>query len=109
MTPGCRTWRAAPGLVALTIAALAGCHSVPVAKLAPTPNRPQSTIAEVGRAALLPATVALDTPSEMASMEPVRSDESTEHDPGKTNIPDDRLIEDGVRRGRVIVQPRDVR
>lgn len=81
MTPGCRTWRAAPGLVALSIATLAGCHSVPVAKLAPTPNRPQTTIAEAGRAALLPATVALDTPSEMAAMEPVRPEQPTEPAP----------------------------
>ncbi|WP_435017068.1 hypothetical protein TA3x_004658 [Tundrisphaera sp. TA3] len=78
MTPGSQTWRAALGLLALTVVAQAGCHSVPMAKIAPTPNRPQSTIAEVGRAALLPATVALETPAEMSAMEPVRDGQVTE-------------------------------
>jgi hypothetical protein len=87
MKPGSRTWRAAPGLAALTVAALAGCHSVPVARLAPTPNRPQSTIGEVGRAAFLPATVALDNPSEMAAMEPVRAVRDTEPAPRASASP----------------------
>ena len=81
MLPGSRTWRTALGAVALAAAVPAGCHSVPVAKLAPAANRPQSTIAEVGRTALLPATVALETPPEMGSMEPVRSAGSVEPAP----------------------------
>ena len=79
MTPGSRTRRAAFGLVAaITTLASSGCHSVPVARLAPTPNRPKTSIADVGRAAFLPATVALETPSEMSAMEPVRHGQLTE-------------------------------
>lgn len=74
MTSGSRTRRAAGGVAALTIAALAGCHGgVQVARIATAPNRPQSVLATAGRAALLPATVALDTPSEMSSIEPSAS------------------------------------
>jgi len=71
MTSGSRTRRAAGGVAALTIAALAGCHGgVDVARVATAPNRPQSVLVNAGRATLLPATVALDTPSEMSSIEP---------------------------------------
>jgi len=52
---------------------LAGCHSVPIARVAPAPNRPQSALASAGRAALFPATVALDVPSELSSIDPASS------------------------------------
>ncbi len=61
------------GIAVWMIAALAGCHGVPITRVAPAPNRPQSTLGSVGRAALLPATVALDDPSEMASIDPSSS------------------------------------
>ncbi len=71
MTPGSRTRRTVPGFAALTMAAtLAGCQQTPFARMAPSPNRPQSALATAGRATLLPATVALDVPSEMSSIEP---------------------------------------
>ena len=73
MTLGSRTRRAAPGFAFLTIAGLAGCHAMPVASMTPSPNRPQSVLASASRAALLPATVAMDPPSEMSSIEPVPS------------------------------------
>ncbi len=69
-----RSRRLASGLAALIIASgLLGCHSVPVARIAPAPNRPQSSLASAGRAALFPATVALDVPSEMSSIDPAAS------------------------------------
>ena len=61
------------GTVVWMIAGLAGCHGVPIARVAPAPNRPQSTLGSVGRAALLPATVAVDMPSEMSSIDPSNS------------------------------------
>jgi hypothetical protein len=86
MTPGSRIRRTATGFAALTIAALTGCHAVPVARVAPLPNSPQSTLASVSRAALLPATVAMEPPSEMASIEPVSSGSSTEPSPGRLEL-----------------------
>ena len=82
MTPGSRARRvairAAGGTVAaLALAMLGGCHTVPIARVAPTPNRPQTTLGSVGRAALLPATVALDEPSELASIDPSNSASGT--------------------------------
>ena len=71
MTLGSRTRRINWGLAASTIVSMVGCHAMPLSKLAPLPNRPQSALASVGRAALLPATVAMDPPSEMSSIEPV--------------------------------------
>ncbi len=73
MTPGRRSWRIALGTVVWTIAGLAGCHGVPIARVAPAPNRPQSTLGSVGRAALLPATIAADMPSETSSIDPSNS------------------------------------
>ena len=70
MTLGSRSRRIASGFVAFGLVALVGCHAMPVTRLALSPNRPQSTLGSAGRAALLPATVAMDPPSEMASIEP---------------------------------------
>ena len=77
MSLGSRTPRTASGFAVLTLAALAGCHAMPVARVAPSPNRPQSTLATASRAALLSATVAMDPPSEMSSIEPVTSPASS--------------------------------
>ena len=77
MTLGSRTRRVAPGFAVLTIAALAGCHAMPLGRLAPSPNSPQTTLASASRAALLPATVAMEPPSEMSSIEPVASSPSS--------------------------------
>ncbi len=71
MTLGSRSRRVATGFAAWTLAALAGCHAMPLGRLAPSPNSPQTTLASASRAALLPATVAMDPPSEMSSIEPV--------------------------------------
>ena len=71
MTLGSRTRRVASGFAAGAMLVLAGCHAMPVGRIAPSPNRPQSTLASASRAALLPATVAMDPPSEMSSIEPV--------------------------------------
>ena len=67
-----------------TIAALSGCHAVPVGRLTSPPpipklgaNPSQPTIRSVGRAAFLPATVALDTPSELAAIDPSNSETGT--------------------------------
>ena len=66
--------RTAGGAVAaLALLSLGGCHGVPFGRVAPAPNRPQSTLGAVSRAALLPATVALDSPSEMAAIDPSNS------------------------------------
>jgi hypothetical protein len=70
MSFGSQSRRVASVFVALGLVALAGCHAMPVTRLAPTPNRPQSTLGSAGRAALLSATVAMDPPSEMSSIEP---------------------------------------
>ena len=70
MTLGSRTRRVASGFAAGVLVALAGCHAMPVDRIA-LPNRPQSTLASAGRATLLAATVAMDPPSEMSSIEPV--------------------------------------
>jgi hypothetical protein len=70
MTLGNRTWRVASGLAILTIVALTGCHAMPLSRLEDGPNRPQS-LASASRATLLSATVAMDPPSEMSSIEPV--------------------------------------
>lgn len=91
MLPGSRTWRACLGSAAIAVVVPAGCHSVPVARFAPTPNRPQSAVAEAGRAALLPATVALEAPAEMGSMEPVRPTAATT-EPSARLAPDPRPI-----------------
>ncbi len=77
MRLGSRSRRVAPGFALLTIATLAGCHAMPLDRLSPMPNRPQSTLATASRAALLPATVAMDPPSEMSSIEPVTSSSSS--------------------------------
>ena len=74
MMSGSRTRAAACGLAALTISALAGCNGGPqVARMAAAANRPETTLATAGRAALLPATIALDSPSELAAIEPANS------------------------------------
>ncbi|WP_435005278.1 hypothetical protein P12x_003173 [Tundrisphaera lichenicola] len=86
MTIGCRIRRTATGFAALTIAALTGCHTVPVARIAPSPNRPQSALAAVGRATLFPATVAMEPPSEMSSIEPVSSGATSEPAPGRLEL-----------------------
>ena len=70
MTLGSRTRRVASGLAAGLLVAMAGCHAMPVGRIA-LPNRPQATLASASRAAFLPATVAMDPPSEMSSIEPV--------------------------------------
>jgi hypothetical protein len=57
-------------MVILAIVALGGCHAMPLSRLEDGPNRPQS-LATAGRAALLPATVAMDPPAEMSAIEPV--------------------------------------
>ncbi len=77
MTLGTRSRRIAAGFSVWTLAALAGCHAMPVTRLSPSPNRPQSTLASASRAALLPATVAMDPPSEMSSIEPVATNPSS--------------------------------
>jgi len=87
MTPGSLYRRTATGFAALTIAALAGCHAGPVARVAPMANRPQSALASAGRAALLPATVAMEPPAEMSSIEPVSSGANTEPSPGRLELP----------------------
>lgn len=68
MTLGSRLWRHSASLALLMVAA--GCNSVPISQFAAAPNRPRSALAVAGRAALLPATVALDDPAELASIEP---------------------------------------
>ncbi len=78
MMPGSRSRRAAGGAVAaLALATLGGCQTVGIGRLAAVPNRPASTLGAVGRAALLPATVALDVPSEMSSIDPSNSASGT--------------------------------
>ena len=78
MTLGSRSLRAGSGFaVLMTIATLAGCRGMPVAGIAPSPNRPQSTLASASRAALLSATVAMDPPAEMSSIEPVKTSPSS--------------------------------
>ena len=84
MTPGSRSRRIAVGTAVWTIAALSGCHAVPVGRLTSAPpipktlaNSSQPTIRSVGRAAFLPATVALDTPSELAAIDPSNSETGT--------------------------------
>jgi len=70
MSFGSRSRRLSTGFVAIgVLAGLAGCQ-MPVGRLAPLPNRPQSTLTATTRAALFPATVAMDPPSEMSSIEP---------------------------------------
>ena len=71
MALGSRTRQVGLSLAGLAVAALAGCHAMPVGKLATLPNRPQATFGSAGRAALLPATVAMEPPSELSSIEPV--------------------------------------
>ena len=70
---GGRTRRASAGFAVLAmVALLGGCHAMPAGSGSrASPNRPQSTLASASRTALLPATVAMDPPSEMASIEPV--------------------------------------
>lgn len=80
MTPGSRERRIASGFAVLTIAVLAGCHGASIGRI--TPNRPQSAVASAGRAAFLPATVAMDQPAEMASIEPVADPMATEPSSG---------------------------
>ena len=84
ITPGSRSRRIAVGTAVWTIAALSGCHAVPVGRLTSAPPIPkritdssQPTIRSVGRAALFPATVALDNPSELAAIDPSNSDTGT--------------------------------
>ncbi len=82
MTPGSRSRRiavrsAGGAVAALALVAAAGCHGIPIARVAPAPNRPQTTLGAMGRAALLPATVALDVPSEMSSIDPSNSSSGT--------------------------------
>ena len=84
MTPGSRSRRIAVGTAVWTIASLSGCHAVPVGRLASPPpvprsiaNSAQPSIRSVGRAAFLPATVALDTPSELAAIDPSNSETGT--------------------------------
>ena len=79
------------------VAGLAGCHAMPVGRLTTAPNRPQSTLASAGRATLLPATVAMDPPSELSSIEPVATSPST-----LTPAPSDR---DGDRDRDPIIKP----
>jgi hypothetical protein len=71
MTLGSRTRRTSAAFTVLMMVAMGGCNAIPVARIAPSPNRPQSTQVSVTRAALFPATVAMDPPSEMSSIEPV--------------------------------------
>ena len=73
MTLGSRTRRVAPSLAVLMAIALVGCHAMPLDRLSPSPNRPQTTLSSASRAALLPATVAMEPPAEMSSIEPVMS------------------------------------
>jgi hypothetical protein len=77
MSLGSRTRRIASGLVVGWLVALAGCRAMPVSQFVTNPNRPQSTLAAASRAALLPATVAMDPPSEMSSIEPVPTNASS--------------------------------
>jgi hypothetical protein len=72
MTLGSRSRRVASGLsILMLVALLSGCHAMPLSRLEDNgPNRPQS-LASASRATLLPATVAMDPPSEMSSFEPV--------------------------------------
>jgi hypothetical protein len=71
MTLGSRSRRVASRVAILTIVGLSGCHAMPLTRLEENgPSRPQS-LASAGRAALLSATVAMDPPSEMSSIEPV--------------------------------------
>ncbi len=97
MTLGSRSRRVAPGLAALAMAALAGCHAMPLGRLAPSPNSPQTTLASAGRAALLPATVAMEPPAELSSIEPVTSTAATlspsspPHEPAPTPLLDAAL------------------
>ena len=81
MTPGSRLRRIARRTAGGAVAALAlvlagGCHGGPLARVAATPNRPQSTLGAVGRT-LGAATVALDVPSELAAIDPSNSARGT--------------------------------
>ena len=81
MTPGRGLRRIAVRAAGVAVAAPAlmlgaGCHGVPLARVAPVPNRPQPALGPVGRA-LGAATVALDVPSETAAIDPSNSARGT--------------------------------
>ena len=63
-------WLGPLGPSVLAMVTLCGCHAMPLSRLEDSPLGPKS-LAQVGRAALFPATVAMDPPSEMSSFEPV--------------------------------------
>jgi hypothetical protein len=79
MTLGSRTRRMASGFAVGTLAVLAGCRATPIGRLtpSPSPNQPQSTLTSATRAAFLPATVAMEPPSEMSSIGPVVTNPSS--------------------------------
>jgi hypothetical protein len=78
MTAGRLARRAALGLVGLVACGLAGCRVVPTSLMAPSPNRPKSTLATTTGGPLLAASAALDSPSELSAIEPVPAPNSTE-------------------------------
>jgi hypothetical protein len=71
MSLGSRSRRISSGFAVWALAALAGCRAMPLDRLAPSPNRPQSTVTSATRSALMGATVAMEPPSEMSSIQPV--------------------------------------
>ena len=94
MSLGSRTRRIAPGFASVIVIslAMAGCQAVPFTRLTTASNRPQSALAVASRAALMPATVALDEPAEMSSIEPtgagtgVLEPSPNLYDPSKTPL-----------------------
>ncbi len=76
MTPGSRSRRIAVGTAIWTMAVLSGCHGVPVTRLTgppPIPNRPLSSLGPGGRPGLFTASAALETPAELAAIDPSNS------------------------------------
>ena len=67
----------AGGVAAVLALVLGGCNGLPIGRVAPVANRPRTTLGKMGRATLLPATVALDVPSEMAAIDPSNSSRGT--------------------------------
>jgi hypothetical protein len=70
MTRGSRSSGGSTRFAILAIVAISGCHAMPLDRVEGGPNRSQS-LAKASRATLLPATVAMEPPAEMSSIEPV--------------------------------------
>ncbi len=105
MTLGSRARRVASGWSILMIVAMSGCHAMPLSRLEDNgPNRPQS-LASAGRATLLSATVAMDPPSEMSSIEPVLTSPANLTSAAATANAPTPLLDAALQKARGLDEP----